>query len=319
MNKKTFYIVILFIIGSFLIAPVSFAETPVKYYFEVGIPGFNPDSVNGFGDLILVIIRWSYWLAVLFAFFKLIEVGFKYMTSKGNVNVVAFASKSFKDILIGMLILFGSYLILNTINPELTVIPNLSSINKVPGGLEIDSSSWSQGGTKVNKNNVSGALLVKGSYWWPSGDSSAAAKDIDEGKAKAEITMLINQLLNNKEWMPESCKEDLFEFGPITTGHLSDPSNPSNKLYKGPRGDGKSCHQTGHAVDLVMRKSKGDLDIACTLAVKLWIEKNTSKWETEYSLSDLGKGYTVCDETGPNYLQPHIHIESKNCPVGPSC
>jgi hypothetical protein len=69
--------------------------------------------------------------------------------------------------------------------------------------------------------------------------------------------------------MPESCKEDLFEFGPITTGHLSDPDSPSSKSYKGPRGDGKSCHQTGHAVDLVMRKSNGDLDIACTLAVKL--------------------------------------------------
>jgi hypothetical protein len=32
-----------------------------------------------------------------------------------------------------------------------------------------------------------------------SGDSSAAAKDIDDKKSKPEISMIISQLLNNKE------------------------------------------------------------------------------------------------------------------------
>jgi len=60
---------------------------------------------------------------MLFALYKLIEVGFKYMTSKGNADVVAAVSKGMKNVLIGIAILFGSYIILFTINPDLTKMP----------------------------------------------------------------------------------------------------------------------------------------------------------------------------------------------------
>ena len=250
-------------------------------------------------------------MAVLFAFFKLIEVGFKYMTSKGNVNVVAFASKSFKDILIGMLILFGSYLILNTINPELTIIPNLSSINKVPGGLEIDSSSWEN--STWEKNLSSGVqwttLLAVNSAWKNTPDSRNAASDLADGKASLTIEKIIAYMLDNRnKWLSENCSQSV-EFGPIVTGHLSDPNNPSNDTYKGPNGDGKSCHQTGHAVDLVIfqKNSPNTPSVSCMKNARTWLINNFS-----------GQ-INVCDETNVSGVTPHIHIEDSSCPIGPSC
>jgi hypothetical protein len=76
---------------------------------------------------------------MLFALYKIIEIGFKYMTGTGKADVMVNVSKGMKNVLIGILILFGSYIILYTINPDLTKIPN--NINCPPGSEVCDEST----------------------------------------------------------------------------------------------------------------------------------------------------------------------------------
>jgi hypothetical protein len=112
----------------------------VAYRFQIGIPGIvKADQllpVRGFGNLINKVITLAYRISMLLVLFKLVEIGFKYMTSKGNADIVASVSKGMKNLLIGILILFGSYIILRTINPDLTKFPN--NINCPSGAAECD-------------------------------------------------------------------------------------------------------------------------------------------------------------------------------------
>jgi hypothetical protein len=116
------------------------AESGVAYRFQVGIPGIVGKGktlpITGLGNLVNMIITLAYRVSMLFVLFKIVSIGFKYMTSKGNADIVASVSKGMKNVLIGILILFGSYLILKTINPDLTKIPN--NINCPTGAKECD-------------------------------------------------------------------------------------------------------------------------------------------------------------------------------------
>ncbi|MDD3155969.1 MAG: hypothetical protein PHP14_00510 [Candidatus Pacebacteria bacterium] len=78
----------------------------------------------------------------MFALYKIIEIGFKYMTGTGKAESIAAVAKGAKNLLIGILILFGSYIILYTINPELTKLPN--NINCPSGSTFCDTKTYGE-------------------------------------------------------------------------------------------------------------------------------------------------------------------------------
>lgn len=93
----------------------------------VGIPGVGTPNANGvvdiggltFGDYINALYRLSISLAALLAVIKIIAAGVKYMFS----DIVTHKEEAKKDIqgaLIGLLVIIGAVIILNTVNTDIT-------------------------------------------------------------------------------------------------------------------------------------------------------------------------------------------------------
>ncbi len=87
---------------------------------------------------------WALGIGALVALLVLIYGGIVYTTSAGNESRIGEAKEWVFGALIGLFLLFGSYLILNTINPELTKLkditleknkPGETSLSENPGGV----------------------------------------------------------------------------------------------------------------------------------------------------------------------------------------
>lgn len=72
--------------------------------------------------------EWMIVLGGLAAFIAFIWAGLLYMTSVGDANKMNDAKKKIKKALIGLVLLMSSWLIFNTINPELTALGELPLI-----------------------------------------------------------------------------------------------------------------------------------------------------------------------------------------------
>lgn len=83
--------------------------------------------------------EWGITIGGLSVFIVLILAGFQYLTSGGNPTAIKEAIDKMRSAAFGLLLLLGSWLILNTINPELTTLHspdfNLSGL-KVPDIIE---------------------------------------------------------------------------------------------------------------------------------------------------------------------------------------
>jgi len=94
-------------------------------------PVFNTsiDATTEFDTFIKYIYEWSISLAILSVFIILVYNGVKYMTSVGAPKQTSEAMSNIQSAVFGLVLLLGSWLILNTINPQLTSlkIPDLTS------------------------------------------------------------------------------------------------------------------------------------------------------------------------------------------------
>ncbi len=304
----------------------------VGYIFQVGIPGIVGANtklpITGLGTLVNGIVTLAYRISMLFVLFKIVSIGFKYMTSKGNADIVASVSKGMKNVLIGILILFGSYLILKTINPDLTKIPQNINCPKgtaicddtagsaytqlkvacpLPGGTvavddrtaeDLDNgigigSDKSTSDANITSEEIEDFISSNFGSFRQSGDWTNAKKDLLTGKVSANIWSVIKKMIEQKDrWLPVGC-HDKIEFGPIFTGHVK-------------AGDYTSCHDSYDAVDLVVRDASGndESDTAkdlCMDAALVYIRAYIPE-------------VTACDER--ECPPPHIHIQDVNCKVG---
>ncbi len=106
-----------------------------KAFAEVintNLPG--PYSVSSTGPVGAIgnIYLFALGAAGFIAFGAITYAGIKWMLSKGNPSEISDAKDQITQALLGLVLLFGAYIILNTINPELTVlqIPGLSELPK---------------------------------------------------------------------------------------------------------------------------------------------------------------------------------------------
>jgi len=77
--------------------------------------------------------EWGIVLGGLVAFISLVIAGFKYLTSVGDYVKMADARNQVISAIAGLILLLASFLILNTLNPELTVL-RIPKVEVLPGG-----------------------------------------------------------------------------------------------------------------------------------------------------------------------------------------
>ena len=114
--KKVILIILLLSLFFALAGSVKAIDTIVKSYPE--LPG-APEPTAGIPQYIRYIFVFSLGVVGIIAFVAMLMAAFGYVTSVGNPQKAAAAKDKIFSALLGMLILFASYLLLNTINPDL--------------------------------------------------------------------------------------------------------------------------------------------------------------------------------------------------------
>lgn len=85
--------------------------------------------------LIKYLYEWGVLLGGLAAFIALIMAGFQYLTSVGDPTKMREARGRITSAIGGLILLLSSWLVLNTINPELTTFHNITfDPNRIPSG-----------------------------------------------------------------------------------------------------------------------------------------------------------------------------------------
>jgi hypothetical protein len=109
---------------------------PISVFAKANTPKYevlNFDVVTGPSALIKVIINWAFKFAGVFAFAMIVFAGFEYTTSGGNTSKQKDAQEKIIGAIVGIILLFSFYIILNTINPDILKEPSEpSSTSETP-------------------------------------------------------------------------------------------------------------------------------------------------------------------------------------------
>lgn len=114
-NKKI--IILLVLLGGFAIGSEVSAALNVAWPQSPFGTELREDSLT---ILVKYLYEWGISIGVLAAFIALVIAGFQYLTSAGNAIKMKDAMSRIQFAVIGLVLLLGSVLILNTINPQLT-------------------------------------------------------------------------------------------------------------------------------------------------------------------------------------------------------
>lgn len=120
-------LVFVFIVTATLIPTLVFAVDN-KFIPLVGIPGFNPDTVTT-GDYINLLYRYSIGFAIFATFVQLMISGIQYIGSD-VITDKSTAVNRIKSALLGLIIVLGAVVILETINPDLKNLNFLRNADK---------------------------------------------------------------------------------------------------------------------------------------------------------------------------------------------
>lgn len=98
-----------------------------------------PTAETKLPDYVRYLFNFFIWISGFIALGVLIYGGFRYLTSAGNVEVLKDARDRIFAAFSGLIILFGSYLILTAINPQLRIIqptpPDIIYLGELPPGV----------------------------------------------------------------------------------------------------------------------------------------------------------------------------------------
>ncbi len=121
-NKKL--ILLLIFLGIFIFSSLVLAAEERKLLVDwPTLPGGIQLTVDSdVTELVAYFYQWGIALGGLVAFIALIIAGFHYLTSVGDPTKMKEATDRIKSVFLGLALLLGSFLILHTINPELTVL-----------------------------------------------------------------------------------------------------------------------------------------------------------------------------------------------------
>jgi len=119
-RKINILIIFLLVLPIFCSAALEFETAFPKLPATGSQLSITPDS--SLSDIVKYFITWFIIIGALLAFFSLIIAGLQHLTSIGDPSKTKETKEKVFNSFLGLLILLGSYLILNTINPQLTVL-----------------------------------------------------------------------------------------------------------------------------------------------------------------------------------------------------
>jgi len=130
-NKKFFFFVSL---GILLIA---FPVLALELNWPPSPGGIQLTDATTLTGMVKYFYEWGIALGGLAAFIALIIAGFQYLTSMGDPGKIKEARDRISSAVLGLVLLLSSFLILNTINPELTTLkmPEVGSAGRQLGYL----------------------------------------------------------------------------------------------------------------------------------------------------------------------------------------
>ncbi|MDD5083864.1 MAG: pilin [Candidatus Moranbacteria bacterium] len=133
------------------------AASMPQYQQLENIPGYEGNKT--FPEYVSSVYQLALWIIGISAMFMLTVGGFMYLTSAGNTSSASTAKGVIKDALIGLTLGLAAWLIVNTINPDLTTL-NFSGV-----------------GTGTSSTPVNGGTAPV-----PSASAQQAASQIADGK-----------------------------------------------------------------------------------------------------------------------------------------
>lgn len=131
-NKKTKLLFLFLLLFIFLGATFIYAQKPLEVTYPQ-VPGaLTPTTTKtALPDYIRYIFQLSLFIGALITFGSLIYGGVRYLTSAGSPSAQKDAQSQISAGILGLIILFAAYLILNTISPQLVAF-KVSPLGKAP-------------------------------------------------------------------------------------------------------------------------------------------------------------------------------------------
>ena len=121
-EKSIVIFIILVLFSTFGFLSVSLAQPHLETNWPTAPGGKTLNATSSLVDFVEYSYRWAILLGGLVAFFALVYAGFKYLTSVGDPNKMKDAKDRIISAILGLVLLLSTFLILSTLNPELTTL-----------------------------------------------------------------------------------------------------------------------------------------------------------------------------------------------------
>jgi len=282
------WVLIAIIIYFSFIPKITFSASTQSWRWEVDYP-FGPPDSNQLPDYILTIYKLSFWVGTFLAVLMIIIGGVQWMSSAASPQVKMDAKDRITKSIIGLILLFAVYIILYSINPELTVIKDINlpeeaneemgfdAVETLQAPEECEANSQEKSAINIKARNQ---LPLCGNYcfYFCTGDKEQAKKMKLSGLGET-----VNAFPDDFWETEERSKLGLdADFG-YTTGH--DPGSGKDVAWCG-------CYRLPDFVEEVKRQKIEEL------------LKKEGKNKTE-DLSQESKD-EILDQFGFRYLGTHV-------------
>lgn len=165
-------LILSFLFTGFIFAIGVQAEANLGYELEVPLPP-GVTTVTGLPQYIGVVYNFSIGLLAILALLMVVMGGFNWITAAGNETKISEAKATLTQAIIGLVIGLGSFVLLNTINPNLVTFSfSIPTIETSYSGSTSSSGSGGTGGSPPSceyKTNSSASSL---SGWYSVGENA---------------------------------------------------------------------------------------------------------------------------------------------------
>lgn len=130
MRSYLFFVLILLI---FLVPNTAFCKDGIKLNLDYPVLPLAPNINTAAGQSLAGIATWFYYFIIsisgLAAFIMIVWGGIEYFTSAGNSTKINDAKDRIKNVVYGLVLVLASLLILEIVNPKLTILINPQLFN----------------------------------------------------------------------------------------------------------------------------------------------------------------------------------------------
>lgn len=173
MIKKIIkYSPLLFILGPKIVSAEN--EWSLQLDWPSSPTGLTLDSGSTIAELVEYFFEWGILLGVILTFSILIYASFQYIVSSGDPQKMSKAKGMLSSSFLGLIILFGSWMLIIILNPELTVISDVSISTPSPDISE----NWDE--LRLREDSCDYGVIS----YIERGDSENKITMIDEGEVR---------------------------------------------------------------------------------------------------------------------------------------